>query len=204
MSFDLRLAHRFGQGFSMDLAILSGHRAIGLVGPSGSGKTTVLHALAGVLDVDEAHLQVDGRRLDGQPPWDRGVGLVVQDAMLFPLLDVRGNLNFGAGRGSGEVSLEQVVDLLEIWPLMDRPVRDLSGGEKQRVALGRALMSAPEVLLLDEPFAALDAPRRARMVERLAAVRETWPVPMVLVSHQPTDLQALVDEVFHLSEGRVV
>jgi molybdate transport system ATP-binding protein len=124
--------------------------------------------------------------------------------MLFPLLDVRANLCFGSARGQQEIALDDVLECLEIWHLLDRKVRHLSGGERQRVALGRALMSSPDILLLDEPFASLDAPRRQRMVERLAQIRKTWSLPMVLVSHHLDDVEALVDEVFQLSDGQLV
>jgi len=175
-----------------------------VVGPSGSGKTTLLHVLAGIQESDEAVLGVGPGRLDDRPPWKRSVGLVVQDAMLFPLLDVRRNLCFGLDRATGRFDLQEVAALLEIGHLLDRRVRNLSGGEKQRVAIGRALLSEPELLLLDEPFAALDAPRRDRLIQHLLEIQQAWDLPIVLVSHHSAAVQPLVGEVFHLNEGRLV
>jgi molybdate transport system ATP-binding protein len=206
--FELKLSHALSDRFILDIEIQSAARSIALFGPSGCGKSSVLSVLAGLIQPKAARLVVGGRVLqDGPqalPPRKRCIGLVVQDAMLFPLLDVRANLRFGRARATGKTSFDDVVKLLEIEDLLDRQVRNLSGGESQRIALGRALLSEPDLLLMDEPFAPLDAARRDRLVGMLGEIRQTWNLPMVLVSHNPADIRSLSDEVFRMDHGRIV
>jgi len=208
MFFDLRVTHALDERFTLDAQLQSAARAIAFFGPSGCGKSSMLSVLAGLIRPKDAHVRVgdmvfqDAHR--SLPPRARCVGLVVQDAMLFPLLDVRANLMFGRERAQGQVDFDDVVKLLEIDGLLDRSVRHLSGGESQRIALGRALLSEPRLLLMDEPFAPLDAPRRDRLVGMLGEIRQTWSLPMVLVSHDPRDIEALCDEMFRMNQGRIV
>jgi molybdate transport system ATP-binding protein len=206
--FELSMSHALDDRFVLEIEIRSAARSIALFGPSGCGKSLVLSVLAGLIQPKEARLVVGGRVLqDGKralPPRKRCIGLVVQDAMLFPLLDVRSNLCFGRGRATGKTSFDDVVKLLEIEDLLDRQVRNLSGGECQRIALGRALLSEPDLLLMDEPFAPLDTPRRDRLVGMLSEIRQNWNLPMVLVSHNPADIRSLSDEVFRMDHGRIV
>jgi molybdate transport system ATP-binding protein len=206
--FELSMSHALSDRFVLDIEIQSAARSIALFGPSGCGKSSVLSVLAGLIQPKEARLVVGGRVLqDGPqalPPRKRCIGLVVQDAMLFPLLDVRANLRFGRARATGKTSFDDVVKLLEIEELLDRHVRHLSGGECQRIALGRALLSEPELLLMDEPFAPLDSARRDRLVGMLIEIRQSWNLPMVLVSHNPADFRLLSDEVFRMDNGRIV
>jgi molybdate transport system ATP-binding protein len=206
--FDIRINQSLNPRFKLDVSIHTDARAIALSGASGCGKTSVLHIVAGIMASPRATVRVgkhtwqDDSRC--QSAAQRRVGLVLQDAMLFPLLDVRQNLCFGAKRAKGRIQLDDVVALLEIQHLLDRGVRYLSGGERQRVALGRALLSEPSVLLLDEPFAPLDPPRRDRLVNMLNQIRSDWDLPMMLISHDPVDIQALVDQVFFMDDGKVV
>jgi molybdate transport system ATP-binding protein len=204
--FDLSMSHGLSDRFVLDIEIQSAARSIALFGPSGCGKSSVLSVLAGLIQPKEARLVVGGRVLQNGtqslPPRERCVGLVAQDAMLFPLLDVRANLRFGRARATGKIDFDDVVQLLEIRDLLDRQVRNLSGGESQRIALGRALLSEPELLLLDEPFAPLDEARRDRLVGMLSEIRQNWNLPMVLVSHNPADIRSLSDEVFRMDHGR--
>jgi molybdate transport system ATP-binding protein len=206
--FELKLSHRLSDRFALEIEIQSSARSIALFGPSGCGKSSVLSVLAGLIQPQDARLVVGGRVLqagsEALPPRKRCVGLVVQDAMLFPLLDVRSNLRFGRARATGKTSFDDVVKLLEIEGLLDRQVRNLSGGESQRIALGRALLSEPDLLLMDEPFAPLDAARRDRLVGMLNEIRQSWNLPMVLVSHNPADIRSLSDEVFRMDHGRIV
>jgi molybdate transport system ATP-binding protein len=206
--FDLSMTHALGDRFVLDIEIQSVARSIALFGPSGCGKSSVLSVLAGLIQPKDARLVVGGRVLQNGAkallPRKRCIGLVVQDAMLFPLLDVRANLRFGRARAKGKTSFDDVVKLLEIEDLLDRQVRNLSGGESQRIALGRALLSEPDLLLMDEPFAPLDAARRDRLVGMLSEIRQSWNLPMVLVSHNPADIRSLSDEVFRMDHGRIV
>lgn len=177
---------------------------VAIVGPSGAGKSTLLRVLAGVERRAEGTLDVLGERwLDTRggvcvPPWKRGVGWVPQEASLFPHLSVRENLSYGRGPAD---SVEEMADLLEVGHLLDRRPRRLSGGEAQRVSVGRALLSSPRLLLLDEPFSALDRPLRSKLARTVRSWTDTHGLPLVLVSHDEEDTELLADERWHLSEG---
>jgi molybdate transport system ATP-binding protein len=190
----------------LDVALSTAARSMAVVGPSGSGKSTLLRVLAGVERRGAGLVEVDGERwLDPDrgplvPAWERRVGWVPQDALLFPHLSVAENLGY-AGAAPGKV--ERVAELLRIDALLSRRPRRLSGGEAQRVALGRALLSRPRLLLLDEPFSALD---RSLRVELAHTVRD-WcaerALPLVLVSHDEEDAEILAQERWHLVDGRL-
>ena len=184
-------------------------RAAALFGPSGAGKTTILDAVAGLRTPRQGSITIDGRVLFSSrdrvnlPPRQRRVGYVPQDVALFPHMDVRRNLLYGRHPGVSP-ELDRVVRMLEIAPLLDRPVTVLSGGERQRVALGRALMSGPSLLLLDEPLAAVDVPLRRRILPYLQRVRDELAVPIVYVSHDREEVDALADAVVMVEGGRVI
>ena len=184
--------------------------SVAVFGPSGAGKTTLLDAIAGLRRPATGRIAIAGRVLfDASetvdvPPRARRVGYVPQDVTLFPHLSVLGNVLYGAARGSALVVRERVLALLEIEPLTGQRVRSLSGGERQRVAIARALMSGPDVLLLDEPLAALDVPRRARILQYLQHVRDELQVPMVYVSHSADELHGIADHAITVDAGRVV
>ena len=207
-------ADRFA-GWSLDVEIALGphtlqlelrteSRTVAIVGPSGSGKSTLLRILAGVDRRARGSVEVGGTVwLDtgnglSVPPWERRVGWVPQEVLLFPHLTVRENLSYA---GAPDSEVEETASLLEVDHILDRRPRHLSGGERQRVALGRALRSSPRLLLLDEPFSALDRPLR----EKLAGLVRSWAddrgIPLVLVSHDERDLDVLADEHWHLSGG---
>ena len=185
-------------------------RALGIFGPSGAGKTSLVEALAGWRRPRAGRIVVDGEVwFDSagdadRPASERRVGHVPQDLLLFPHWTVERNVRAGLARGGDESTLQRAVDVLEIATLMQRSPSTLSGGERQRVALARALASGPRVLLLDEPLAARDLPLRRRLLPYLARVREAFDVPLVLVSHDPTEILALCDECVRLVEGRAV
>ncbi len=187
----------------------------GLFGASGAGKTSLLETIAGLRRGASGRVQLgDDVWLDSKakrfvPPEQRSIGYVPQDGLLFPNMDARQNLLAGErrARASGQPiqeTFESVVELLELAPLLDRDVRTLSGGERQRVALGRALCSGPRLLMLDEPLASLDMPLRRRLLPFLERVRSELTVPMLLVSHDPTEVQALCDDVVVLRQGRTI
>ncbi|RDZ27561.1 molybdenum ABC transporter ATP-binding protein [Lysobacter silvisoli] len=190
--------------FERSVRILSPHRVIALVGASGAGKTSLLHAIAGLLRPQRGRIEIDGRCLyDGQagidlPAHRRRIGYVFQDARLFPHLDVRRNLLYGLrgeARQSPRFEFEAVVDLLGIGALLARSTAGLSGGETQRVALGRALLSQPRILLLDEPLSMLDMDRRDELLPYLQRVRDEIALPMIYVSHYPDEVKRIADEV---------
>lgn len=193
-------------GFSRAVRIESNARVVALTGPSGAGKTSVLHAIAGLLRPRAGRIEVEGRvlfdagrRVD-LPPHRRRIGYVFQDTRLFPHLDVRGNLLFGrhARGGTQTFALDHVVELLGIDTLLARRPDTLSGGEAQRVAIGRALLSQPALLLLDEPLSALDQARREELIPWLQRVRDGLNMPMLYVSHTVDDVRRIADEVHAL------
>jgi len=183
-------------------------RAAALFGPSGAGKTTILDAIAGLRTPRRGSIMIDGRVLFSSdqrvnlPPHHRRVGYVPQDVSLFPHMNVRRNLLYGRHPGVSP-DLDRVVGMLEVAALLDRRVTDLSGGERQRVALGRALMSGPSLLLLDEPLAAVDVPLRRRILPYLQRVRDELVVPIVYVSHDREEVDALADVVVMVEGGHV-
>ncbi len=197
--------------FDVELDWETAEPALGLFGASGAGKTTVLEALAGLRRGARGRIEVGGRiwldtaRGVRLPPEMRRVGYVPQEMLLFPHLDVLGNLRVGerrARRSPRRLSVERVLEVLELSPLARRSVTALSGGERQRVALGRALCSAPELLLLDEPLANLDLPLRRRILPYLLRVREEFAIPTLHVSHDPSEMTLLAREVTVLAAGR--
>lgn len=216
---EIAVEKRLGD-FRLDVNVA--FEATGIVaffGRSGSGKTSLVNLLAGLLRPDRGRIAVDGRVLFDSasrvdlPPERRRLGYVFQEHRLFPHLDVRDNLLYGrrrvprAERDSarfGQVGFERVVGLLGIEPLLGRRPRDLSGGEKQRVALGRALLAAPRLLLMDEPLAALDQARKEEVLPFVEALRDELAIPIVYVSHSMDEILRLADSMVLLSDGRAV
>ena len=203
--------HRFA-GFELDVAFEAPPGVTVLFGASGSGKTTLVNAVAGLLRPDAGRIVAgDWVLLDTAarrfvPPHRRRLGYVFQEGRLFPHLTVRQNLTYGrwfAPRGAQAPGLAHVVDLLGLGDLLDRRPGALSGGEKQRVAIGRALLAAPKLILADEPLAALDEARKAEILPYFERLRDEITVPILYVSHSSAEVARLATTVVALREGRV-
>ena len=212
MSLAVEIRQRM-QRFSLEIAFESGERGItALFGPSGAGKSSTVEAIAGLRREAQGRILLNGRPLLDSatrvflPPEKRRVGCVFQDAHLFPHLSVRGNLLYGWRRSAERASQQEidgVISLLALEPLLTRSPGTLSGGEKQRLALGRALLMKPDLLLLDEPLAALDQNRKGEILPYLERLRDEGVVPMVYVSHSIEEVTRLADRMVVMNEGRV-
>jgi molybdate transport system ATP-binding protein len=200
-------------GFSLDAVFdFPGRGVTALFGPSGSGKTTCLRVLAGLMRVPGAYVEVNGVVWQDDaagvfmPTYRRSLGYVFQEASLFAHLNVRDNLEYGMKRiprHRQRVSLEQVVSLLGIAGLMTRKPNTLSGGERQRVGMARALATSPDILLMDEPLASLDAARKAEILPYLEHLHAQLDIPVLYVSHSIEEVVRLADHLVLLEEGRV-
>ncbi|MCM2324102.1 MAG: ATP-binding cassette domain-containing protein [Oligoflexia bacterium] len=180
-----------------EFTLAAGERA-GLVGRSGSGKTTLLRILAGLEAPDEGRIWLNGRDITGLPPQERGIGFIFQDQALFPSLNVLDNVTFGLrmrGLSAQEREAKALPWLKKVGLEQHRlaPVGHLSGGEAQRVAFVRAVIWSPRLLLLDEPFSALDAELRQALRRELVDLHQLWPVPLLLVTHDAQDLESVVN-----------
>jgi molybdate transport system ATP-binding protein len=191
--------------FTLDVSLETSRGATALYGPSGAGKTTLLELIAGIRRPRSGRIEMDGRVVcDGGvwiPPRHRRVGYVPQDDALFPHLSVRQNVFYGA---AGAENAGDVIEVLEIGTLFDRRVQHLSGGERKRVALARALLTRPDLLLLDEPLAGVDLALRDRVLQYLVRVRDQLPVPTIYVTHHMQEVEAICEEIVVLERGRVV
>jgi molybdate transport system ATP-binding protein len=211
MALDVRIRQRLG-GFVLDAQFAAPDGVTALFGPSGAGKSSIVRAVAGLSRPQQGRIELAGRLvLDSDrklfvPPESRRAALVFQDARLFPHMTVADNLLFGWRRApvkAGPKEIADVVALLGLETLTARMPRHLSGGEKGRVALGRALLAAPDILLLDEPLASLDAGRRAEILPYLERLRDAHRVPMLYVSHAVEEVARLADRVVLVRDGRV-
>jgi putative spermidine/putrescine transport system ATP-binding protein len=191
----------------LTLAVPAGS-CVAVLGPSGSGKSTVLRLTAGLDAPTSGSVHLDGRDLAGVVPERRGMAMVFQRPLLFPHLSVRDNVGFadrvrGVPRRRARARAEHYLDLVQLAGYGGRPARALSGGQEQRVALARALAAEPAVLLLDEPFSALDTALRAEMHELVAGLRQRVDTTVLLVTHDPAEADVLADTVAVLDHGRL-
>ncbi|PLS22741.1 molybdenum ABC transporter ATP-binding protein [Neptunicoccus cionae] len=212
MTLSVTVKHRFS-GFDLDVGFDAPAGVTALFGRSGSGKTTVVQTIAGLLRPKAGQVTVNGTTLFDSatgvwvPPAKRRIGYVFQEGRLFPHLSVHQNLRYGAWfakRRQGAASFDHVVDLLGIAPLLDRRPAALSGGEKQRVAIGRALLSAPDLLLMDEPLAALDESRKLEILPYLERLRDETAIPMIYVSHTVAEIARLATTIVVLNDGKML
>ncbi len=199
MSFEIDIEKRLGDT-QVSLTLETGEGATVLFGPSGVGKSSVLNMVAGLLRPDRGRIAVDGETLFGDgvnvPPERRKAGYVFQEARLFPHMHVRGNLLYGV-RGKAE-RFEDITGFLGIGHLLDRWPRTLSGGEAQRVAIGRALLSQPRFLLLDEPLSSLDRARREEIMLAIEHVRDVLKLPILMVTHDPEEAERIGNRVVRM------
>ena len=196
--------------FQLRAAFETANGATALFGPSGAGKTSLINTVAGLLRPDRGRIVLDGEALfDGSvniPAWRRRIGYVFQEGRLFPHLSVRQNLEYGRWMcrlPADDKAFTHVVDLLDVGRLLERRPGKLSGGERQRIAVGRALLMQPRVLLLDEPLASLDAARRAEILPYFERLRDEARVPILYVSHNPSEVRRMAARIVMMEEGRV-
>ena len=211
MSLSVSVRHSFG-AFTLDAAFESTGRLTAIFGASGSGKTSLVNVIAGLIRPAHGCVHVDGKPLLDTdagifiPASKRRLGYVFQDSRLFPHLTVEGNLVYGewfTSKHERYASRAQILSLLGIQHLLGRRPRDLSGGEKQRVAIGRALLASPRLLLMDEPLAALDQARKAEIIPYLERLRDEIRVPIIYVSHSVAEVTRLADDIAVLEHGRL-
>lgn len=206
---------RYENGFeavkALNLEIQDGEFLV-LLGPSGCGKSTTLRMLAGLEDVSEGLIQIDGALVNDLPPGARGLGMVFQSYALYPHMSIAENLSFGLRMAKGEERLpddEIIIRVLEIAQLMeledqlDKKPKQLSGGQRQRVALGRALIRQPKVLLMDEPLSNLDAELRHQMRAEIRRLHETLGTTTVYVTHDQIEAMTLADRIAILDQGEL-
>jgi molybdate transport system ATP-binding protein len=205
---DLSIDIAMRQGdFTLRVRDAASVEVLGVFGPSGSGKTSLLEAIAGIRTPDDGEIRIGDRTLFSTtqridlPARDRRIGYVPQDALLFPNMNVRGNIAFGSRSPDG---LEPLLQILDVGGLLDRRVNNLSGGEKQRVAIARALVTKPSILLLDEPLAGVDRERRDVILPYLLRIRRELHVPLVYVTHDRAELDAIADRVISLDRGAAI
>lgn len=212
MTLDVRIHHALGR-IALDADFSCGDGLTALVGPSGAGKTSILDAIAGLLRPEEGRIAagddvlVDTATRRFVPPHERRIGYGCQEPRLFPHLTVRQNLLYGrwfTASNARRVSIDDVVALLDLGTLLPRRPARLSGGEKQRVALGRALLASPRLLLLDEPLASVDAGRRQEILPYLDRLRAELRMPTIYVTHLFSEISDRATTVIVLDEGRVV
>ena len=209
---DFQCRHRYPGGFELDAAFQTDQLVTALFGPSGSGKTSILYAIAGLLRPARGRIALGQRVLIDtaarifRKPEERHVGFVFQEHFLFPHLTVKQNLRYGQRRRRREnqqIDYGRVVEVLELSDFLPRYPRNLSGGERQRVALGRSLLSGPELLLMDEPLAALDEALKDRILSYLERIVSEWHIPTIYVSHVAAEVRRLAQQVVVLNQGRV-
>jgi molybdate transport system ATP-binding protein len=198
--------------FTLQAAAVAEGQRIGIFGQSGCGKSTLVHLVSGLLQPDRGEITIDGETLFSSaknislPPEQRRIAIVFQQAMLFPHLGVKANLLYGYKRcrtPNRRIDPAAIIEVLQLEPLLKRGVNRLSGGEKQRVALGRAVLSNPRLLLMDEPLSALDDALRFQIIPYLKSVSAEFGIPYLFISHSVLEMQLMTDRILVMKEGKV-
>ena len=192
----------------LNLKIARGQLAT-LLGPSGCGKSTLLRAIAGLNTIDEGEIIIDGRRVDGLAPKDRGLGMVFQHYALFPNMNVLDNVKFGlemkgVDKKTRDTEAKKMIDLVGLAGKEDAYPANLSGGQQQRVALARSLVTKPDVLLLDEPLSALDAQIRVQLRGLIKSLQAELGITVILVTHDQEEAMSMSDYIFVMNQGHIV
>ncbi len=193
---------------SADVDIAQG--ITGIYGKNGSGKTTLLHAIAGLVTPERGKISIadsvlyDSTNKVDVPIHKRRIGYVFQEGRLFPHLSVEKNLRYGMDKNSSNKDIDKLIELLSLRSLLDKMPTEISGGERQRVALGRSLLSDPQVMLLDEPFSAIDQDLKDQIIPYLTTLQEEWEIPFILISHNLKDLLKITDQLLIMDGGRVM
>lgn len=192
----------------LNLKIARGQLAT-LLGPSGCGKSTLLRAIAGLNTIDEGEIIIDGRRVDGLAPKDRGLGMVFQHYALFPNMNVLDNVKFGlemkgVDKKTRDTEAKKMIDLVGLTGKEDAYPANLSGGQQQRVALARSLVTKPDVLLLDEPLSALDAQIRVQLRGLIKSLQAELGITVILVTHDQEEAMSMSDYIFVMNQGYIV
>lgn len=210
---DIRVAKRQGS-FQVDADFKTKNTGItALFGPSGAGKTSVINMVAGLIRPDTGRIVIQDRVIFDSdrgidlPPEKRSIGYIFQDGRLFPHLTVRGNLTYGMKLTPPNqrcIALDQVVDLLGIQHLFDRRPAKLSGGEKQRVAIGRALLTSPRLLLMDEPLSSIDDGRKEDLMPFIAEMPRAFCIPILYVTHSIDEIERLADNLVLMADGKSI
>jgi len=197
--------------FELDVSLQLDHRVTAIFGPSGSGKSTLLNIIAGIIKPDSGRVVIkgeclfDSRTHINQPVHARRIGLVFQDGRLFPHLNVEQNLRYALNfipASRQQFNFGHIVQLLEIGALLQQRPHQLSGGEKQRVALGRALLSSPRLLMLDEPLASLDDRLKNQILPFLKLIADEINIPMIYISHSKKEIMQITDHFIHILNGK--
>lgn len=203
VDFSKQLEH-----FKLTMTFKLNNEIMALTGPSGSGKTTLLNCLAGIVQPDSGKISLNGRNFfeEGKKPLkiqQRKAGYLFQDYALFPHFTAEKNILYGLPKRSDLTHVVQLTQLLGIEGILHKYPHQISGGEKQRVALARALAVKPDILLLDEPFSALDDETRLRCYSELIRIHALWKIPIIFVSHQKTDAEHLATRIFRIQNGEI-